>query len=411
MRLLLLAAAPLLASCARCGGGTPAPVVTAPSSSAPASPTTRCALASKPTVFGAVPGEDASDGPVPYGAELGGATADSTSFVVGARTAGLTGVAHVLEVSFDGHVRSIAQLPAGAHAPLVTVGRDGKRYFGTLGFADQSRVFRVVPVGAKTAALEVIEGHDESEVTAFLPGLVAWDDVDDKAGLGRIRVRTSATSVAADAGADDDVVSPRESDAAWPALALSPSGDRAALVWASERPEAEPDSGGEPSQLLAYRWLEAAVIDVATGRRVGPVRALTALDGHVQTFSALWGDAGLVVVVRDDPRPTDGDGGALTALRAAIDGAGALGEPARVSIAEADVAPGVASLIPRPSGALVAWLSNDGVAHLTPAFTPGEATTEPVLRDRRVIATHGDRILASRIVGSGLELSVALCGP
>ncbi len=409
MRFALLAV-PLLASCAKCGGATTAPVVTAPSASAtPAAPASRCTLVGKPTVFGAAPGDDAADGPVAYGAELGGATADVDSFVVGARTAGLAGVAHVLEVSFEGQLRSIAQLPAGAHAPLVTIDKSGKRYFGTLGFAEKSRLFRVVPVGAQQALLEVTEGHDESEVTAFLPGLVAWDDVDEKAGIGRIRVRTTTTP--ADAGADDDVVSPKESDAAWPTLSLSPSGDRAVLVWSAERPEPEPDSGGEPSQLLAYRWLEAAVIDVATGRRVGPVRALTAAEGHVQTFSALWGDAGLVVVVRDDPRPTDGDGGALFALRATIDNAGTLGEPARISIAEKDVAPGVAALIARPSGALVAWLGQDGSAQLTPAFTTGSATIEPVLRDRRIIATHHDRVLASRIVGSGLELSVARCSP
>jgi hypothetical protein len=404
MRYALLAL-PLLASCAKCGGSSSAPVTTAPSAST-AAPSSRCVVVGKPTVFGAHPNEDAAEGPVAYGAELGGAAADDKAFVVGARTAGLTGVAHVLEVSFEGSTRSIVQLPAGAHAPLVAVG-GGKRFYGSLGLAEKSRLFRVFSLDAQAPSLEVAEGRDESEVTAFLPGLVAWDDVDEKAGIGRIRARVS--SFAGDAGNDDDVISPKESDAAWPTIALSPSGDRAVLVWASEKPEAEPDSGGEPSQLLAYRWLEAAVIDVATGRRVGAARALTATDGHAQTFSALWGDAGLIVVVRDDPRPTDGDGGELIALRAPIDNAGAIGEPARISIAEKDVAPGVASLVRRPSGALVAWLSHDGSARLSPAFTPGNVTVEPALHDRRVIASHDDLVLASRIVGSGLELSVARC--
>ena len=64
----------------------------------------------------------------------------------------------------------------------------------------------------------------------------------------------------------------------------------------------------------------------------------------------------MIVVVRDDPRPTDGDGGELVALRASIDPSGTLSEPARLPIADKDVAPGVASLLPRPGGALVAWL-------------------------------------------------------
>jgi len=155
------------------------------------------------------------------------------------------------------------------------------------------------------------------------------------------------------------------------------------------------------------------VLDLATGRRLSAPRALTAPEGHAQTFNAIWGDAGLIVVVRDDPRPTDGDGGELIALRASISSGDAtsIGEPARISVAEKDVAPGVASLIPRPGGALVGWLAQDGTARLVAAFTPGATTVEPSLRDRRVIATSEGRVLASRIVGSGIELSVLRCAP
>lgn len=410
MRFALLIAAPLLASCAKCGGGAPAPVATAPSSSAAvdAGAPGRCSIVGKPTVFGALPEEDASEGPVAYGAELGGAAADKTAFIIGARTAGLTGTARVLEISLDGSApKTIATLPAGAHAPLVAVSPDGTRLYGSLAFGEKSRLFRVTPVTAQAPLFEIEESNDESEATAFLPSLVAWDDIDQKLGIGRIRVRTA--SAVKDAGVDDDAISPKESDAAWPMFALAPSGDRAVLVWTAERPEPEGDGGGEPSQLLAYRWLEAAVLDVATGRRISPVRALTSTDGHAQTFSVFWGDAGLIVVVRDDPRPTDGDGGELHALRSSIDAAGTIGEPARTPIADKEVAPGVASLLPRPGGALVSWLAQDGVAHLTPAFTPGEPTVEPALRHRRAIAVRDDRVLLSRIVGSGLELAVARC--
>lgn len=406
MRAAWLVFAPLLASCSKCSGNVQ-PASTAPSTSASvsseaAAPSTRCGLVGQPSIFGALPTDDAgNEGPVAYGAELGGAAADDKGFVVGVRSAGLSGSAHVIEIPIGGGaIRNVAKLPDGAHAPLVAIGKDGARLYGHLTLEEKTRTFHA----AGGAPFNIIESKDESEATAFLAGLVAWDDIDEKAGIGRILTRTASSK-------DEEAISPKESDAAWPAFAVAPAGDRAVLLWLSERPEQEGDTGGEPSQSLAFRWLEGAVIDVTTGKRVGPVRALTALDGHAQTFSAIWGDAGLIVVVRDDPRPADGDGGELIALRSTIDPAGALSEPARLPIADKEVAPGVASLLPRPGGALVAWLGQDGTAHLTPAFTIGSATIEPTLRDRRVIATRDDRALTSRIVGSGLELAIARCAP
>jgi hypothetical protein len=421
MRALLLLLAPLIASCSRCGGGASTTSAPAPSASASAAATgSRCELVGRPSVFGALAGEDASsEGPVAYGAELGGAIADKSAFVVGARAAGLLGAAHVLEISFDGALQSLAQLPpapGGARPPLLAPANDGTRLVGTLTIEEKSRTFHVARLtkDGLRPAFDQPQGKDESETTTLLAttdgALVAWDDADDKAGLGRVRARV-LPSAGTDAGADDDLASPPTSDAAWPLLVPSPNGDRAILLWATERLESEnTDGGGEPSQALAQRWIEAVMIEVATGKRLSAPRALTALDGHAQTFRALWGDAGLLLVVRDDPRPTDGDGGELFALRSTID-ASSIGEPARISIAEKDVAPGVASLVPRSGGALVAWLAHDGTARLTPAFTIGGVTLEPSLRDRRVIATHDDRILASRIVGSGIELTVLRCAP
>jgi len=416
MRAVFLLALPLLASCSKCGGGsTTAPAPSASTSASAAPEITRCTIVGKPAVFGAIQGEDAaSEGPVAYGAELGGAVADKTAFVVGARAAGLLGAAQVLEVPFTGGAYSVAQV-SGRHAPLVALAPDGTRLVGTLTIEDKTRAFHIARLTKEGVrpAFDQVQGKDESETTALIGNasgaLVAWDDADEKAGIGRVRVR-ALPSAASDAGAADDLASPAASDAAWPLLVPAPTGDRAVLLWASERPESEGDSGGEPSQALAQRWVEAIVIDIATGRRLTAPRVLTALDGHAQTFNAIWGDAGLVLVVRDDPRPTDGDSGELLAFRATID-ATAIGEPARITVAEKDVAPGVAALVPRPGGALVAWLAHDGTARLHPAFTTGVTTTEPSLHDRRIIATRDDLALASKIVGSGIELTVLRCAP
>jgi len=439
--LVLLAGSLGVTSCTRCSPNGPPGESTSPqasaSSSVDAGPAGRCTLLGAPRIVGALPGEDAAppEGPVAYGAEIGGALADTKGFVVGIRTAGLSGVAQLLEQSFEGAApRLLATLPTitgtgGARAPLLATSPDGARLVGTLSIEDKTRTFHVARLGeggVVTPVGEVAQGKDESEAVAFLGAakapLVAWDDADEKLRIGRVRAlllgmaakeAKEAKPAGKDAGAlEDDVVSPATSDAAWPALALSPNGDRAVLVWLSERPESESVDGGEgePSQALAFRWVEAAVLDLATGARVGAARALTPLDGHAQTVTATWSDAGLVLAVRDDARPTDGDGGELWAVRVPIDAAGGFGAATRLSIAEKEVAPGIAALLPRPGGALVAWLGQDGASHLSPAFTPGAASIEPSLRDRKILATHGDRALASRIVGSGVELTVVRCG-
>jgi hypothetical protein len=438
--LALLVATVGMTSCTRCSPPAPAedsaPQAASSTSAADAAPPGRCALVGSPQVVGALAGEDAAaaEGPVAYGAEIGGAVADAKGFVVGIRSAGLRGEGQVWEISSEGAARLLATLPTtigGARAPLLATTPSGARLVGTLSIEDKSRTFhlaRLAEGGALAPLGDVTQGKDESEATVFLgtakAPLVAWDDADDKLGVGRVRARLlgetkepkepkETKAATKDAGAqDDDVASPSTSDAAWPELVISPKGDRAALIWLSERPESEAADGGEgePSQALAYRWVEAVVIDLASGARLGAARALTPLEGHAQTFAASWGDAGLVLAVRDDARPTDGDGGELWAVRVPVDGAGVLGEATRLSLADKDVAPGVAALLPRPGGALVAWLGQDGTTHLSPAFTPGAATIEPALQERRILASRDDRALASRLVGSGVELAVIRCG-
>ncbi len=184
------------------------------------------------------------------------------------------------------------------------------------------------------------------------------------------------------------------------------------LLWIAERPEPEDarDGGaGEPTQAEAYRWIEAIVLDAKTARPLGPVRALTPASGHAQVFAATWTDAGLLVVVRDDPRPTEGDGGSLQALLAGVEPT-SVGAPSAREIAATDVAPGAPGLLPRPGGALVSYLGLDGASHLAPAFVAGEPTVEPALRDRTVVGIVGDRVLATRLLGRAVELAVARCG-
>lgn len=438
--LSLLVATLGVTSCTRCSppGESTTPSVAASASAVDAAPPGRCTVVGSPRVVGALSGEDAAppEGPVAYGAEIGGAVADSKAFVVGVRTAGFGGVAQVHELSFEGAaprlLAALPTLPGGARAPLLAIASDGTRLVGTLSIEEKSRVFhvsRLAEGGALAALGDVVQGKDESEATAFLgqaaTPLVAWDDADEKLRVGRIRAqllgKTKETketkepkaAPTKDAGVvlDDDVASPATSDAAWPELVISPTGDRAALVWLSERPESEAADGGEgePSQALAFRWVEAVVVDLASGARVGAAKALTPLEGHAQTFAATWGDAGLVLAVRDDARPTDGDGGELWAVRVPIDAAGTLGASTRLSIADKDVEPGVAALLPRPGGALVAWLSQDGTSHLSPAFTAGNPTLEPALRERRILVTRADRSLSSRLLGSGVELTIVRC--
>lgn len=427
---LMLSGASCGRACARDDAGGAAPAASA-SASASANAFARC-TAGAPVRFGAA-AEDAgeSEGPLPYGAEIGGAAADANAFTFGARTAGLGGVAQVLRIPHGGGAPTVlVTVPSKgpARPPLVSVAA-GRVLVGAMEIDADARTFRVFSLGeGKLAPLgEVVQQKDESEFTAMVPtsdgALVAWDDADEKAGIGRVRVRRlpskptnegdagkQAEKDAGDAGAvAEDVVSPPSSDAAWPLFVLSPKGDRAALLWVAERPEGESDGGGEPSQQEAYRWVEGVVLDVASGKPLGAPRALTASSGHAQTIAAAWVDGGLVVAVRDDPRPTDGDGGELSALRVPIADAGAMSEPSRVVIAEKDVSPGVAFVVARGSGAWISWLTQSNEARLSPAFVAGDTSVEPALANRQVVAAFDDALLATRISGRALELVTAHC--
>ncbi len=439
MRALALLAVSLLSggasSCGRCdhgcGRSSSAPPAPSGASSSSSALSTRCVPFAAPQVVGAAPGAVVTDAPsdeeapVAYGAELGGAASEASAFVLGMRSAGLTGSAQLVRFSHTGGPPTFTNLPAtGApHAPLVA-SRNGMTVVATMSIADKSRVFhlsRLDASGALTKLADIPQAKDESELTALVPtpsgAIVAWDDVHSGRGVIRlVSTSLSTTTGVTDAGtkgdAGEDSASPSSSDAAWPALIPTPDGAHAVLLWLAERPEdRDNDAAGEPSQSEAFRWVEGVVIDLATAKPISAARALTPASGHAQTFAAAWSD-GVVIAVRDDPRPTDGDGGELHAYRATLspsDASFALGEPSHVVIAERDVAPGVAFVLPRPGGALVSYLAHDGSARLVPAFIEGTATTEPALRGRRIVATHERRHLTTRLAGSGLELLLVDC--
>lgn len=429
-RLAILVAIVSSASCAKCRSeqSAPTPAASASASGSGSQTVGRCTPKAPPVRWGGA-GDSPGDEPVAFGAEIGGATADATAFHVGARASGPTGAAQVLRVPIAGGTpTSVMTLANAKAAPAVAVS-EGHAIAATLENQPEMRVLHVVRADGSSIG-DVAQSKDESEFGSIVAtptgALALWDDVVDKEHRGRIRVRVLPSSIAlptdagADAGTGDDgVISPAGSDAAWPVMVASPKGDRALVLWLAEKPEAEAAAGqengaGEPSQAEAFRWVEAIVVDVASGKALGPARALTAQTGHAQTVAAAWVDGGFVAVVRDDPRPTDGDGGELLAIKVPVDASGVLGDPARAPVAEKDVAPGVAYVLPRGAGALVSYLGLENDAHLVPVFGQGAPTLEPALESRRIVAAlhepSGDTVLATKLAGSAIELVVAGCG-
>lgn len=424
MRRALLALLLGTTSCARCNGSaTTTDAAPAASSSVPTAGGGRCTPIAR-HVRGGLAGEAETESPVAFGAELGGVVSDAQAFYVGLRTAGSGGEAMVLRFPHDGAaptvVTTLAKAP-GTRPPQVAIDPKGGVLVGALVRGFESTTF---DLRTPTASLGTFpQAVDESESTVLLATakgtLVAWDDTEgDKVTRGRVRViawsgqRPTVSDAGSDAGASDaiGVASAKTSDAQWPLLVPSPDGARAVLLWLAERPEEIDDhdgAAGEPSQDNAQRWVEAVLVDVATGATIGAPRMLTAQTGHAQTMTATWTASGLFVVVRDDPRPTDGDGGSLIAVRALVDAA--IAEPTRKVVAEKDVAPGVAAALPFGAGILASFLAPDGRARLVPAFADGPATTEPALEHRRVLAARGPIVLATRLAGSALDFALVRC--
>ena len=411
------------------------------SGSASALAPARCIAIGAPAPFGGGDGAGAGAGQeaIPFAAEIGGAASDERGFLVGVRASGLSGARTVLRIGLDGGaataLASFAPVPGEARPPLIAA-RGGRIVVGALVLEGATRtlhLFELPDAGAPVALTDLSQAIDESEATSILVtkmGVsIAWDDADDAHERGRVRLITldrraspaataSAGSVASSAKGTKlapplDVISPASSDASWPLLVPNDDGSRAVLLWIADRPEqvdAADAASGEPSQLEAYHAIEATVIDLATGHALAPTRALTSATGHVQTFAAEWTASGLVIALRDDPRPTDGDGGAILGVRASIGGDGVVGEPIVTPLADEDVAPGVPFVVTLGATTFASYLASDGRSHLVPV-SGGAASIEPALTGRRLVAARADRVLASRLLGAGLELTVARCAP
>ncbi len=451
-------------SCARCGGGDSAAGAGASasgSSSSSAGGAGEC-VAIGPTQRFAVGEVQEGAGPVPFAAELGSAAADDAGWLVGVRSPGALGDAKVLRVSSDGgsmHVVASWLPAAGAARAARVSARAGAAPVVVLTAAegDHRTVKLARLLEGKLVELATLPAEaDESEAIATLPTrdgvLVAWDDSDEAGSNGHVRLRAVVPSAAASAPASASASAsapvpaptapsapaaasaaaarPKKSEAARPADAVSPvttdasfpvlvpvSDGRAVLLWLAERPEAteSPDGGaGEPSQQESYRWIEGVVVDVARAQPIGAPMALTPRDGHTQTFSAqLVGDA-IEVAVRDDARPTDGDGGSIYVVSAALPpasaSAGALGAPRVLTRVSEGVSAGLPTLLlgARP---WLFWLGPDDDARLVPAAVmPSPATTRaPSLDGRRIVAQANGLLLTSRLLGAGIELSLRRC--
>ena len=192
---------------------------------------------------------------------------------------------------------------------------------------------------------------------------------------------------------------------------------RAALLWLAERPDSTeaPDGGaGEPSQQETYRWIEAVIVDLARGKARGPVVALSAKDGHAQAFTARLIDDALYLAVRDDARPTDGDGGSVYVVISAVpkttEPAGSLGAPHVLARVDQGVAAGQPAIALEPKPWLF-WLGPDDDARLLPAHAPPGTppSKEPQLDGERIVAQRGGVMLTSRLIGAGIELALQRC--
>jgi hypothetical protein len=470
-------------ACAKCGGGGDSGLSTA--EGGPSAAVADCVEVGRAQRFGVSAGGVAgggeageATGPVPFAAELGGATMDGGAWLIGVRAPGPLGEGKLLRLSADGgDLHTLASwLPSKgvARAPKpfagVSGGAGGAAGGGApiailTGAAGDRRTVAIARLrdGKLESLTTLPEEEDESEaITAMATregALVAWDDVGGS-GSGYVRVRAvsgtaaapAATSAApagsgsaAPAGSGSvanraapagsasaaakaertyapppaDAISPATSDASFPVLVpLDEAGTRAALFWLAERPDATeaPDGGaGEPSQDQAYRWIEGVVLDVARGRAIGPVVSLTAKDGHAQTFSAQLDGGTIYLAIRDDARPTDGDGGSVyvvaTAPPPSSDAAGSLGAPRVLARVDKDVSAGLPTIAIEARPWLF-WLGPDDTARLALATAP--VTTpiaEPALDGVRLVAQSKGTWLTSRLVGAGLELSLRRCSP
>jgi hypothetical protein len=225
-------------------------------------------------------------------------------------------------------------------------------------------------------------GHD---------AIVVWDEA---TGAGHGVVREAMVGLGARSVRSRDV-SPAESDAELPRVVANGTGYSALWIARAPEPGVPPDgaapeaaggtTGGRGAtgegeaigERRAYGWIESLELD-EQGEPFGPVRTLTAHNGHVSGYDvvrlvgARASAPALLVVARDDGEAKDGSGGALLRVRVLKDTV----EPA-VAYAIDGLGRGAPTLVPfapDPSG-LGTQTTNQGQTQATNQSGFGTQTT------------------------------------
>ncbi len=361
----------------------------------------RCPKGGRPISF------YSGDGGAQSEIEIGGAVGYEGGYAVGfasrsgtARTAAValfgpeaTGAARVVE---------LGPVAEDAPAPLLAY-RSGDvvaAVFGaTSGHArvDRNReltVYAVGPVGAATVA-SFVKAADDSMASdiasAGRDAFVVWDETlpavtsAAPAGMARGVIRGAPVSQHGPSVAPRDL-SPADSDAEAPRIVADGAGY--SVLWIARSPDdvAPGDASEVTGETRAFGWLQRVEID-ALGAARGPVRDLTPRGGHVSAYDArmFGGDAGLVIVARDDGEPTDGSGGALLRVRAR---GGAIGpvEP----IQAGGVGRGAPAFV-EGAPPWLSWVGHDEQLRLLPldgaGLPRGLASVEAALNEARPLAT------------------------
>jgi len=222
--------------------------------------------------------------------------------------------------------------PAPEDAPPPRLlGRAGAVFAAAYGVADPNlqptrarslTVYAVTALARPSIRARIPQPGDDSfafDMASSGDGILAvWDEATTPA-RGVIR----GAAIAADGSAVPRALSPLESDAEAPRVVAVPGGFVA--LWLARRSEASPGDGsarnggegiGEPR---AFGWVESIPVD-ARGAPAGPVRRLTATNGHVSAYDVrALEDGSVLVLARDDGELTDGSGGSMLRVRVAGD--------------------------------------------------------------------------------------------
>ncbi len=296
----------------------------------------------KPSGRGQVVSEGAAAGDL----EIGDALAYPGGYAVGLvrrSAAGWVAAAALLAPGTDPVLSRVVELgltPGDAPPPRL-VWRSGELLVAAYGMAGgdaganklrELMLYTVTAPANRTLLLSVPQRRDDSLAFDMASNghdaVVVWDEA---TGAGHGVVREAIVGLGARSFRSRDV-SPAESDAELPRVVANGSGYSALWIARAPEPGVPPDGSGPEAagereatgegeaigERRAYGWIESIELD-EQGEPFGPVRALTAHNGHVSGYDVvrLVGapTSALLVVARDDGEAKDGSGGALLRVR------------------------------------------------------------------------------------------------